>query len=181
MKKLFSVFIVLTCLSLMVFADTAGAATAAVLDAQAQDTLALFKKTKGSDTVLQKAAGLLVFPGIIKGGFGIGAEYGEGVLLVDGASKGYYNTVSGSWGFQIGLQKKSMIIAFMDAGALSRFENASGWKVGADASVAVIAVGVDGSIDTSKLNQPVVAFVFDQQGLMYNLTLEGTKITRIHK
>ena len=180
-KKLFSVFIILACLSLLVCADTAGAATANVLDAQAEDTLTLFKDTKGSDAVLKKAAGLLVFPSILKGGFGIGAEYGEGVLLEDGATKGYYNTIGGSWGFQIGLQKKSMIIAFMDKGALSRFENSSGWKVGADASVAVIAVGVDGSIDTSKLNQPIVAFVFDQQGLMYNLTLEGTKITKIHK
>ncbi len=181
MKKLFSVLVVLSCCTLLAFAGTASAASANVLDAQADDTLTLFKNTKGSSVVLEKAAGLLVFPSIVKGGFGIGGEYGEGVLQVDGITKGYYNTIGGSWGFQIGLQKKSMILAFMDQGALTRFENSSGWKVGADASVAVIAVGVDGSIDTSKLNQPIVAFVFDQKGLMYNLTLEGTKITKIHK
>ena len=181
MKKLFLVFIVLACCSLMAFAGSAFAASAKVLDTQVESTLDLFKAKKGSDAVLKKASGLLVFPSIVKGGFGIGGEFGEGALLVDGATDGYYNTVSGSWGFQIGLQKKSMILAFMDKGALTRFQNSAGWKIGADASVAVIAVGADGSIDTAKLNQPIIAFVFDQKGLMYNLTLEGTKITKINK
>ena len=69
----------------------------------------------------------------------------------------------------------------MDPAALKRFEDASGWKIGADASVAVVAVGADGSIDTSKLNQPIIAFAFDQKGLMGNLTLEGAKISPIRK
>ena len=131
--------------------------------------------------MLEKAAGILVFPSIKKAGFGIGAEYGDGVLMIDDAPAGYYNTVAGSWGFQIGVQSRSMIIAFMDKGALKHFQNSTGWQVGADASVAVVAVGADGAIDTSKLNQPIVAFVFDQKGLMYNLTLEGTKISKILK
>jgi len=181
MKKLFLMSVILACFASLIFTGDAVATTAKVLDVEVDSTLDLFKATKGSDEVLKKAAGLLVFPSIVKGGFGIGGEYGEGALRVDGVTDGYYNTVAGSFGFQIGVQKKSMILAFMDKSALSKFQNSSGWKIGADASVAVIAVGADGSIDTSKLNQPIIAFVFDQKGLMYNLTLEGTKITKLNK
>ncbi len=181
MKRLFLIAVVLMSVVSLTFTGDVFAASAQVLDVEVDSTLALFKATKGSDAVIQKAQGLLVFPSVVKAGFGIGGEFGEGALRVDGTTDGYYNTVSGSWGFQIGVQKKSMIIAFMDVGALSKFQNSSGWKVGADASVAVVAVGADGSIDTAKLNQPVIAFVFDQKGLMYNLTLEGTKITKIYK
>jgi len=159
----------------------AAALSAAGLDAEVDGTLNLFEVTKGSKGVLDSAKGLLVFPSIVKGGFGIGGEYGEGALRVDGKTEGYYNTAAASIGFQIGVQKKSIIIAFMQQNALDKFVNSSGWKIGADASVAVIAVGADGSIDSSKLNEPIIAFVFDQKGLMYNLTLEGAKITKINK
>ena len=40
-------------------------------------------------------------------------------------------------------------------------------------------LGVDGSIDSNTLQQAVIGFVFSNEGLMYNLTLEGTRITRI--
>ncbi|MFQ5486736.1 MAG: YSC84-related protein, partial [Desulfobacterales bacterium] len=83
--------------------------------------------------------------------------------------------------FQLGAKKKTIIIAFMDKGELKSFRNSDGWKVGADASVTVVAVGADGSIDTAKTNKPIVAFVFDQKGLMYNLTLEGSKITKLQR
>jgi lipid-binding SYLF domain-containing protein len=69
----------------------------------------------------------------------------------------------------------------MNKDALKKFRDSSGWKVGADASVALIVVGAGGSIDTTVTNKPIVAFVFDQKGLMYNLTLEGAKITKIKK
>jgi lipid-binding SYLF domain-containing protein len=88
---------------------------------------------------------------------------------------------AGSVGFQLGIQKKSVIIAFMDQNALESFQRSSGWKIGADASVAVIAIGAGGMIDTKNIDDPVVAFVFDQKGLMYNVTLEGAKITEIQK
>ena len=181
MRKLFMVTVILASFVALTMVGNSFAATAAVLNTEAESTVEVFKTKKGSDAVLKDAKGLLIFPGILKGGFGIGAEYGEGVLKVDGETKGYYNLVGGSWGFQIGLQKRSVIIAYMTDAALTQFENASGWKVGADAAVTVVAIGADGSIDTSKTNKPVLAFVFDQQGLMYNLTLEGAKITKINK
>jgi lipid-binding SYLF domain-containing protein len=87
--------------------------------------------------------------------------------------------VSASIGFQLGAQARSVIILFMTFDALDRFARTDGWKIGVDGSVAIITVGVGGSIDTDRINRPVVGFIFDGKGLMYNLTLEGTKISRI--
>ena len=181
MRKLFLVLVVLVGFVSLVFAGDAIADSAKVLDVKVQSTLDIFKATKGSDTVLKDAKGLLVFPAITKAGFVFGGEYGEGALLVGGKTQGYYNTAAASFGFQIGGQRKSLIIAFMDQGALDKFENSSGWKIGADASVAIVAIGADGSIDTSKLNKPIIAFAFGQKGLMANLTLEGAKVSKINK
>ena len=97
------------------------------------------------------------------------------------AGRAYYNTVSASVGFQLGAQARSVIIAFMTQEALADFRRVYGWKVGVDGSVALITVGIGGSIDTSKIATPIVGFIFDNKGLMYNLTLEGSKITRISR
>jgi lipid-binding SYLF domain-containing protein len=112
---------------------------------------------------------------------GIGGEYGEGALLIRGRPAGYYNTISASVGFQLGAQSRSVIIAFMTPEALAGFRRVQGWKVGVDGSVALITVGIGGSIDSSKVASPIVGFIFDGKGLMYNLTLEGSKISRIDR
>ena len=122
---------------------------------------------------------MLVFPTIIKAGIGIGAEYGEGALLVRGRTAGYYNCLSGSIGFQLGAQARSVVILFMTEEALAKFSRTDGWKVGIDGSVALITIGAAGSVDTDRITSPVVGFIFDGKGLMYNLTLEGTKISRM--
>jgi lipid-binding SYLF domain-containing protein len=93
----------------------------------------------------------------------------------------YYSLASGSFGWQLGAQKKSIVILFMEDEALNKLRNSDNWKIGADASVAIVSVGADGFIDSQITNQPVIAFVFDQKGLMYNLTLEGTKFTKLDK
>ncbi len=113
--------------------------------------------------------------------FGFGGEYGEGALLVRGRPVAYYNTVSASFGFQLGAQVRSVIIMFMTPQALDQFRKTAGWKIGVDGSVAIITVGVGGSIDTNKITSPVVGFILDPKGLMYNLTLEGSKISRISR
>ena len=93
----------------------------------------------------------------------------------------YYNTVSASFGFQLGAQARSVIIMFMTPDALEGFRMKDGWKVGVDGSVAIIAVGAGGAVDTNTIHSPIVGFIFDQRGLMYNLTLEGSKISRIYR
>jgi lipid-binding SYLF domain-containing protein len=158
------------------------AASAREIDAGVHETLdRFFYKIGGARELAHKAVGILVFPSVVKAGFGVGGEYGEGALLIQGRNAGYYNTISGSFGFQIGVQERSVIIAFMTPEALRQFRATSGWKVGADASVAIITVGAGGSIDTNKITSPVVGFILDPKGLMYNLTLEGSKISRISR
>ncbi len=168
--------------ALVAAAPESHAASAREIDAGVRATLdKFFHKVGGARELADKSVGMLVFPSIVKAGFGIGGEYGEGALLIHGRNAGYYNSVSGSFGFQIGVQERSVIIAFMTPEALDQFRKTAGWKVGADASVAIITVGAGGAIDTNKITSPVVGFILDPKGLMYNLTLEGSKITRITK
>ncbi|HYW91251.1 MAG TPA: YSC84-related protein [Gammaproteobacteria bacterium] len=160
----------------------ARAATGKEIDARVDAALARFdKQVDGGKALLQRARGVLVFPGVIKAGFGIGGEYGEGALRIHGHTAGYYSIAAGSIGFQLGVQKKDIILVFLERKALERFRKSSGWDVGVDGSVTLIKLGASGSVDARKLNQPIVGFVIGQQGLMYNLTLEGSKITPIKR
>ncbi len=161
--------------------NEAVAATAKKIDANVNASLKHFESIAGGKEVIKKAKGILVFPKVFKAGFGIGGEYGEGALRIKGETVDYYSTSAASIGFQLGGQKKTIIIAFMQNDALKKFREASGWKVGVDASVALVSVGVGGAIDTASINEPIIAFVLDQKGLMYNLTLEGSKITKLKK
>ena len=177
--KLIKLAITIIAISLMgtsLYAKTAGQ-----IDHEADLALKQFtKEAKGSLTFLNKnVKGLLIFPKVVKAGIGIGGEYGEGVLRVGGKSIMYYSTASASIGFQLGLQEKSIIIAFMTDKALNDFRNKNGWTVGVDGSVALIKWGVGGDISNTTLNKPVVGFIFGNKGLMYNLTIEGSKFTKI--
>ncbi len=158
------------------------AASAAEIDAGVNKTLGKFyKKVAGSKSLASRAAGVLVFPTVYKAGFGIGGEYGEGALRVQQKTAAYYNTVSASIGFQLGAQARSIVIMFMTNEALASFRRKKGWKVGVDGSVALITVGVGGAVDTDKITNPIIGFVLGSKGLMYNLTLEGSKISRISR
>ena len=150
------------------------------LDAKASATLRDFHRhVRGTRELVADAAAVLVFPTVIKAGMGFGGEYGEGALFARGRPIEYYNTASASFGFQLGAQARSIIIVFMTEEALAGFKRVDGWKVGVDGSVVLVNVGVGGSIDTSRLASPIVGFIFDGKGLMYNLTLEGSKISRM--
>jgi lipid-binding SYLF domain-containing protein len=158
------------------------AASAADIDADVDATLHSFEgQIGGARELANKAAGILVFPSVVKAGIGFGGEYGEGLLIIRGRPGGYYNLISASFGFQLGVQERSVIIMFMTDEALTGFEARAGWKVGVDGSVAIVTLGVGGSIDTDKITDPVIGFILDPKGLMYNLTLEGSKISRISR
>jgi lipid-binding SYLF domain-containing protein len=158
------------------------AASKARIDANVEVTLKdFFSRVSGSRELVNKAAAVLVFPSVIKAGIGVGGEYGEGALLTRERTVDYYNIVSGSIGFQFGAQSRSIIIVFMTPEALASFRRTWGWKAGVDASIAIITVGAGGSIDTSRIASPIVGFIFDGRGLMFNLTLDGSKITQIRR
>ena len=165
-----------------IFLSPANAATSAEIDADVNAAVSRFsEEINGADVFLNNAAGYLVFPRVIKVGIGIGGETGEGALRVGGKTVDYYRTSAGSFGLQLGAQAKSVVIAFMTPESLRKFRESSGWKVGVDGSVALIDLGAGKTIDSQNVKDPVVGFVFGSKGLMYNLTLEGSKISKLDK
>jgi lipid-binding SYLF domain-containing protein len=172
--------IVITMLAMVAGPSRSEAASAAEIDADVNAALTSFEsQIVGARELASKAAGVLVFPSVVKAGLGLGGEYGEGLLIIRGRPSGYYNLISGSFGFQLGVQTRTVIIMFMTEQALASFESTYGWKVGVDGSVAIVTLGAGGAIDTESLTSPVLGFILDPAGLMYNLTLEGSKISRI--
>jgi len=177
-KTLRSFFI----LSTILFTASAIAASGWKIDENADKALENFKEeVNGAQVFLDQAAGFLIFPKVYKAGIGIGAESGEGALRIGDKTVDYYRTTSGSFGFQLGAQAKSVIIVFMTEDSLNKFRNSSGWKVGVDGSVALVDIGAGKRIDTTNIKDPVVGFIFGSKGLMYNLTLEGSKISKLDK
>lgn len=163
-------------------APGANAASKTEIDAKVTACLKAFhSQVPQAGELRKKARGILVFPSVIKAGFGIGGEYGEGALLIGSQTVDYYSTAAGSIGFQLGAQSKAIILMFMQDRALDEFRAAKGWKVGVDGSVALVKIGAGGAIDTENIQDPVIGFIFGQKGLMYNLTLEGSKITKLNK
>jgi len=176
MPRLISV----TLLAALCLLQPAWADDAAKIDADVDEALTRFTtEVNGAEVFLNTAAGVLVFPRVVKAGIGIGGEYGKGALRVDGKTVDYYSTAAGSIGFQLGAQAKSIVIAFMTQEALQKFRGSAGFKVGVDGSVALIDLGAGKTIDTANIKDPVVGFVFGSKGLMYNLTLEGSKFTKL--
>ena len=166
----------------LVFATGAGAASKQEINAEVREALQNFQKqTSAGHDLSKKASGILVFPNVIKAGVGIGGEYGEGALLVKGKTVGYYNIAAASIGFQLGAQARSQIVLFMTDKALADFRRSEGWKAGVDGSVALATLGAGGALDTETAKQPIIGFIFSNKGLMYNLTFEGSKITRVDK
>ncbi len=156
--------------------------SASKIDSEADAALHVFREDiTGGQHFLEQAAGYLVFPRIIKAGVGVGAETGEGALRIGGRTAGYYRSTSGSIGFQAGAQAKSVVIAFMTPESLTQFRKSSGWKVGIDGSVALIDIGAGKTIDSYNVQNPVIGFIFGSKGLMYNLTLEGSKFSKLNK
>jgi len=162
------------------FSQGVQARTAQEIDVSVEVALERFKnEVPGANEFLENAKGVLVIPRVIRIGFGLGGEYGEGALLIGGKTVDYYSAAAGSFGFQIGAQSKNVVIIFMDENALTNFRDSLGWRAGVDGSVALIDYGAGGSVDTKNIQHPIVGFVFGLKGLMVNLSLEGSKYTKL--
>jgi len=139
------------------------------------------KQVIGAKELIAASKGMLVMPNVIKGAFIIGGEYGEGALRVGGETVGYYNTISGSIGFQIGGQAKDIILLFMTDDVIKQFRASSGWEAGVDGNVALITIGAGERADTTTSKDPIVGFVFDAKGLIADISLKGAKFTKLNK
>jgi lipid-binding SYLF domain-containing protein len=151
------------------------------LDHRARETLDQFYSLHAMNHHLaDRAAGVLVFPRVTKGGLGVGGEHGDGVLFVDGQPVGYYNVSAASLGLTAGLARHSEVVLFMDHHALDHFRDSHDWAIGADTDVAVVSRGAGGEYDSATLNKPILAFMFGEHGLIGDVSLAGSKITQAH-
>jgi lipid-binding SYLF domain-containing protein len=141
----------------------------------------LYKTSSGARAIGEKAVSVLVFPGIVKGGFIVGGLYGEGVLVKKGRVDSYYNTVAASYGLQAGLQKYGYALFFMTDAADGYLNRSDGWELGVGPNITVVDVGAAKNLSTTTMKSDIYAFFFDQKGLMAGLGLQGTKVTKISK
>jgi lipid-binding SYLF domain-containing protein len=150
------------------------------IDVSVKDTLQRFTSANPAHAeLLRKAVGVLVFPRITKAGAGIGGEHGNGALLKGGATVNYYSVTSASLGLTLGAGQRSEVLLFMTHDALTKFEASHTWNVGVDAQVALVSQGAGGEYDTDTLKKPILGFVFDEKGLIGDLSLKGSKIKQI--
>ena len=145
---------------------------------------ALSKLYAGNPTarlLRDKAKGILVFPHMLKAGFMFGGQIGEGALRKGGRTAGYYNSVAASYGLQAGAQRFGYALFFMTDSSLAYLDKSGGFELGVGPSVVLVDEGVAKSITSTTLTHDVYAFIFDQQGLMAGVGIQGSKITRISK
>ncbi|MBB2926441.1 MULTISPECIES: BPSL1445 family SYLF domain-containing lipoprotein [Paraburkholderia] len=162
---------------------TSGATDAAKrqeIDAAVDGTMSrLFSTVPGSQELVAKSQGVLVFPSVGKAAFIIGGSYGQGALRVGGSTVGYYSTAAASFGLQAGVQSTAVIFLFMTQDSLDKFRNSKGWSVGGDVAVALVKVGANGQIDTRTATAPVQAIVMTNTGIMADASVAGTKVTKL--
>ena len=166
--------------ALAAISGNASAATKEDLNKDAaQALITLTKSNPAAAEVAKKAKAVLIFPNIVKAGLVFGGAYGEGVLKEGATVDGYYNSITASWGLQAGAQSYGYAVFLMNDKALKYIHDSHGWEIGVGPTVVVVNEGVAKNLSTSSLKDDAYAFIFDQQGLMASVSIEGSKITRI--
>ena len=141
--------------------------------------MTLYQTTPGAKVLADHAKGILVFPNIVKGGFIVAGQYGDGALRKEGKTAGYYRSLAASYGLQAGVQSFGYVLLFMDDASLAYLEQSRGWEIGTGPSVVVLDKGFGKSLSSTTLQKGVYAFIFGQKGLMAGVGLQGAKITQI--
>lgn len=163
-----------------IYSPANAATTKEELNSDANQALAaLIKNNPNAADLARKAKAVLIFPNIVKAGFVFGGAYGEGVLKQDSKTDGYYNSITASFGWQVGAQSYGYVVFLMTDKAVHYVHETHGWEIGVGPTVVVVNEGVAKNLSSSTLKDDAYAFIFDQQGLMASLSLEGTKISRI--
>jgi lipid-binding SYLF domain-containing protein len=157
-----------------------GASASAIDRGATQSLSTLYKNTPGAKALADKAVAVLVFPSIVKGGFIIAGQFGDGALRKNGKSVAYYRSLAASYGFQAGIQAFGYVLFFMDDASLQYLNNTDGWELGTGPSLVVLDAGFGKNFSTTTLQSGVYAFIFDQRGLMGGIGIQGSKITKIN-
>jgi lipid-binding SYLF domain-containing protein len=157
------------------------AASASAIDRDASASLAkLYKHTPGAKALADKAVAVLVFPSIVKGGFIIAGQFGDGALRKGGKTVAYYRSLAASYGFQAGVQAYGYVLFFMDDASVQYLDKSAGFELGTGPSLVVLDAGFGKALSTTTLQKGIYAFIFDQKGLMGGVGIQGTKITKIN-
>lgn len=131
--------------------------------------------------ILQQATCVGVVPGLIKGAFLVGAQYGQGIVTCrtghGWSAPVFIRMAGGSFGFQIGGQSTDLIlVAVNDRGFQDLLK--SKFKIGGDASAAAGPVGRAGQAATDwKLNAELLSYS-RAKGLFAGVDLDGTSVTQ---
>jgi lipid-binding SYLF domain-containing protein len=166
---------------LLLHAGVSQAASAQEINRGVTAALAsLYTTSPEARMLAAKAKAILVFPEIVKGGFIVAGQYGDGALRKGDKTVAYYRSVAASYGFQAGVQAFSYALFFMDEESLSYLTKSEGWELGIGPSIVIVDEGIAKNLSTTALQKGVYAFIFGQEGLMAGAGLQGTKITRIH-
>lgn len=177
-----NIFMALTLVVALVISQGAFAATAKEIDRDSREALQkLYKTNAAAESIAGKAKAILVFPNIVKAGLIFGGSYGEGALIENGKTAGYYNSVSGSWGLQAGAQSYGYVVFLITDKALQSVHKTKGWEVGVGPTVVILDEGAAKNFSTTTLKDDAYAFIFGQQGLMAGISLEGSKISKIKR
>ncbi|AZD23382.1 putative lipoprotein [Pseudomonas chlororaphis subsp. aurantiaca] len=182
MRFFLSIVLAAVSLSSASLLNSAGAATAEDLATDSRQALQiLYKATPSAESLSHNAKAVLVFPKIVKAGLVFGGSYGEGVLMKGQKVENYYNSVTGSWGLQAGAQSYGYAVFLMTEKALNYVRETKGWEVGVGPTIVVVDEGIAKNLSSSTLKDDAYAFIFDQQGLMAGVSIEGTKISLIKR
>ena len=179
-RNMFASLFAIASLVSMGIVNQAWATSADDLDKDAAQALkTLYQSSPVAETLSKSAKAVLVFPNVVKAGLVFGGSYGEGVLMKGAKVMDYYNSVTGSWGLQVGAQSYAYAVFLMTDDAVRYIEETKGWEIGVGPTIVVVDEGVAKNISTSSLKDDAYAFIFSQQGLMAGVSIEGTKISRI--
>jgi lipid-binding SYLF domain-containing protein len=167
--------------SIVALSPQAPAASASEIDRAARSALRdLYAINPKAKAIGSRAAAVLVFPSIRKGGLLVAAQHGDGALISGGRTTGYYQTLAASYGLQAGVQKFGYALFFINQKAMAHLHDHGGWELGSAPSLVVVDQGVSKSLSTTNLKKDIYAFFFSQKGLMGGLGFQGSKITEIH-
>ncbi len=162
-------------------AGLALAASASEIDRNATQALSmLYKTTPGAKALADKSKAILIFPSIVKGGFIVAGQFGDGALRKRGRTVGYYRSMAASYGFQAGVQSFGYVLFFMDDASLVYLNKSGGWELGTGPSLVVLDKGFGKNVSTTTMQKGVYAFIFNQKGLMGGIGIQGSKITKIN-
>jgi lipid-binding SYLF domain-containing protein len=161
-------------------AGSALAASAREIDTKATQALTtLYKTNPGAKALADKAKAVLIFPDIVKAGFMVGGQFGDGALRKGGKTVAYYRSLAASYGFQAGAQSFGYVLFFMDNESLKYLDQSDGWELGTGPSLVLLDEGFAKTLTTTTLQNGVYAIIFNQKGLMGGIGIQGSKITKI--